>query len=399
MQVDSKYSPEHLDLLATNPSGIPFAQRVRRLALSPQLEQKVLEEQSRLPGQQADQNHKWGQLIVDEEKELATEVLLLRHRFTEQVFQERSFRQAALTIIQNIYLFQNRKIFFGTNSHDSSERERQEALQLFSGNPDKSSLPIAKSFQHLILARVWNRILNNLDSDDRHRKRFLDLQTVVEQLNTIRNIYMLLTGGLVRKLATRINTIYKESVTEEDAIQIGSLGIARAAYRYHQSSGVRFSTYASNWIFKEIQRQSLQGRLIRLSSNIVEQYVKAAKNQDSNQLNQVIEKIKQATITGEDFMESDHKFPSLQQWSPYPQPVSQLEAKEQSCSLRQAIDQLLSTKSGDIIKRRYGLPPYEGQEQSTISISQEYRVTRGAIYQLEQTALKKLNRHFTTKLE
>ncbi|WP_228857221.1 sigma factor-like helix-turn-helix DNA-binding protein [Desulfomarina profundi] len=57
----------------------------------------------------------------------------------------------------------------------------------------------------------------------------------------------------------------------------------------------------------------------------------------------------------------------------------------------QAIDKTLNEKSGDILKRRYGLPPYQNREQSVMKISKIYGVTRGAIYQLEQTALKKLS--------
>lgn len=94
---------------------------------------------------------------------------------------------------------------------------------------------------------------------------FADLTNVVEKLNTLRNIYMLLTTNLVKKLTFRINKLYSNSIATEDACQIGSFGVARAAYRYHPSVGVRFSTYASHWIKKEIQRQALEGRLIRIS--------------------------------------------------------------------------------------------------------------------------------------
>lgn len=59
---------------------------------------------------------------------------------------------------------------------------------------------------------------------------------------------------------------------------------------------------------------------------------------------------------------------------------------------------VLSTKSADIIKSRYGLPPYRGKEQSIIAISKIYEVTRGRIYQLEQTALKKLTCHLEPEL-
>jgi RNA polymerase sigma factor (sigma-70 family) len=397
MQDRQKSSPERIDLLATTPSLVPFSIRVQELILGPSLEQKVLQQDGRLPDKRHSTPIRFGHLTTEEEKELATEVLLLRHRFTEMVLNSRKFKQAALTIIQNIYLFRNRKIFFGTLSSASSEEERQEALLLFSANPARTSLPLAKTFQHLILARVWNRILSSSTETELQEPHFIKLHTIVEKLNTIRNIYILLTMGLVKKLATRINHIYKESVTYEDAIQIGSFGIARAAYRYHQSSGIRFSTFAANWVFKEIQRQSLDGRLIRLSTNIVEQYTRAVKNDDTASLCVFLTHIKHATTAEDDILERDLSIP-LPGLNPYISPLTEnFECRELHATLLRAIDQLLSDKCGDIIKRRYGFPPYQGREQSVISISKVYNVTRGSIYQLEQTALKKLHYHLESK--
>jgi RNA polymerase sigma factor (sigma-70 family) len=385
--------PELIDLLATTPSTIPFANRVQELDLSPHLERKVLLQEGKLPTPAQSMPEASIQLTAGDEKELATEMLLLRHRFTELVLNSRKFRQAALTIVQNIYLFQNRKIFFGTLSSTSSENERQEALILFSSTPSNTSITLAKTFQHLILARVWNRILCNSTNADVQEQQFIELHNIVEKLNTIRNIYILLTTGLIKKLVARINDIYKESVTFEDAIQIGSFGIARAAYRYHQSSGVRFSTFAANWVFKEIQRQSLNGRLIRLSSNTVEQYSRALKTEDSENLGKYTTRIQNATITDDEILD-DSLSTSCSNVTPENNSlVSNIESDELKTTLLHAIDNLLSEKSGEIIRRRYGLPPYQDKEQSVISISKAYGVTRGSIYQLEQSALKKLNGH------
>ena len=380
-----KASPEVVDLLASTPSRLPFATRVQELILSPSLEQKVLRNEGGLRLHIHTLPKDCRHLTIADEKELATEMLLLRHRFTELVFNSCKFRQAALTIIQNIYLFRNRKIFFGTPNSISSEEERQLALHLFSTNPAKISISLAKTFQHLILARVWHRILCQTTDTDRQHQQFAELHAIVEKLNTIRNIYILLTTGLVKKLAGRINAIYKESVTFEDAIQIGSFGIARAAYRYHQSLGIRFSTYAANWVFKEIQRQSLDGRLIRISSNTIEQYSKAAKNSETENMSKFQTKIEHATTTREDSsFEAGPDFTSF---------TIDYESRELRSTLLQAINFMLSDKCSDIIKRRYGLPPYQDQEQSVIDISRVYGVTRGSIYQLEQTALKKLHCH------
>lgn len=387
-------SPEVIDLLAITPSKVSFALRVQDLGLSKALQQKVLEQEERLLWCRPGEKNNTLYLSLADEKELATEMLLLRHRFTELVFNSGKFRQAALSIIQNIYLFQNRKIFFGSTDALSGEQERQQALDLFSGGPGERSLPLAKTFQHLILARVWNRIVGQAtESALQEGGQFIEIQKIVEKLNTIRNIYILLTTGLVRKLAARINAMYKESVTFEDAVQIGSFGVARAAYRYHQSTGIRFSTYAANWVFKEIQRQSLQGRLIRVSTNSVEKYSRAAKSGQTADIEKYLNRLEQATTVGEDNFSGDVSTPSYASPPDLQQPTADLEAREMRAILLQAIDLLLSDKSADIIRRRYGFPPYQDQEQSVIAISRVYGVTRSSVYQMEQTALQRLHRH------
>ncbi len=382
--------PELLDLLPTTRSTVPFAVRVRRLQLSPDLEIKIVRQDGWLIG--GSPSEKAAALTIDDEKELATEMLRYRHLFTEALLTSPRFRQAALTVLQNIYLFRNRKIFFGTTAA-STESERQEALRLFSANPHHTALPLTRTFQHLIIARVWRRIIGQATDSELRDPRFVALHEVVEKLNTLRNVYMLLTTGLVKKLATHTNAIYKESVSYDDAVQIGGIGIARAAYRYHQSSGVRFSTFAAHWVSREIQRQALAGRLIRVSTSTVEGYARAARKEDPADLGKFTAIIENATTLDETQV-GEYATLSLSELSAPPaSPFGVLEAWQLRELLRAAIARVLSKRSGDILRRRFGLPPYQGKEQSILAISQAYRVTRSSIYQREQTALKKLQRH------
>jgi len=387
----SSSAPELIDLLATIPSRTSFADRLRSLALSGPLEEKILFENNFLTGL-TDQNRKNAVLTVDNEKELACEVLRQRHLFTEYLLTTQHFRQAALTVVQNIYLFSNRKIFF-SSEETSTENERREALLLFSSGSSRSSIPLAKTLQHLIIARIWNRILARARQEDLTDTHFLALAAVVEKLNTLRNIYVLLTTGLVKKLAAQINSLYKQSVTYEDAVQIGAIGIARAAYRYHPSRGVRFSTFAAHWVFREIQQQALSGRLLRISSNTVEALSKAGKSKDETKLNKFKKIVESTTPVDGDWCETFDIEAYYQQATHPPSPADNCEAGQRHHLLLQSIDHLLCRKSGDIIKRRYGLPPYQGRQQSIIAISREYQVTRGSIYQREQAALKKLKHH------
>jgi len=375
-----------IDLLRTNPTTVPFQQRVDELQLSSTLAEKITGCLEKTASSTHDRGRQTN-LTEQEEKELATEVLLLRHRFTEIVITSRIFRQAVLTIIQNIYLFKHRKIFFSTTAPDTTT-ERQEALMLLSDWKPGNSIALSKTFQHLIIARVWNRIVSQSTEPERNRSAFIELHAVVEKLNTIRNIYMLLSAGLVKNLIRNINHIYRQSTPPEDAVQIGNFGIARAAYRYHPSIGVRFSTYAARWVQKEIQRQSLENRLIRISSNIVENYAKAAKTGDTDCLKKSAVIFARTSICNTDQKADGNREPHS---SLVLSPETLAENKQMSRLLEDAIDKTLSQKSADIIKRRYGLSPYV-QEQSVIEIGATYGVTRSNIYQLEQTALKKLRK-------
>jgi RNA polymerase sigma factor (sigma-70 family) len=374
-----------VDLLRTAPSQLPFSARVRKIGLSKCLEQKILAADYCASSPPPAYNR----LLESDEKELAGEVLLRRHLFTRCVFENNCFRQATLTIIQNIYLFRHRRIFFGTAADDLGDHERQQALLLFSRSPQETTIPLAKTFQHLILARVWHRIISQASDSFLESRPFLELHDIVEQLNTLRNIYMLLSHGIVGKMTSRINTVYQQSITPEDARQIGSFGIARAAYRYHPSSGLRFSTYASHWILKEIQRQALQGRLIRISANLVEKISNEAQNRPS-QHNLAFEQLCRSTTQLSDFPEG------LRQTTlpaSLDGPVGHLEKQETKALLLDAITKVLSAKSGDIIMRRYGLGQYSGNEQSVIQIAELYGVTRSSIYQIEQTALPRLKKY------
>lgn len=383
-------TPEVIDLLPTNPSLTSFLQRVKELGLSINLENKIgilhrsSQPERRVHGHQLI-------LTVPEEHELATEVLLLRHQFTECVAANSLFRQAALTIIQNIYLFKNRKIFF--NSEEGSlEQERQKALSLL-GNINVDSIPLCLTFQHLVIARIWHRILHKLPEQETELKPFQELHNIVERLNTLRNIYIIATTGLVRKLAAHIGDIYRQSVTYEDAIQIGSIGIARAAYRYHPSTGVRFSTFASKWVYSEIQRQALKGRLIKVSASNVELLSKSLREGDSDKIQKYSDLIRTRTPEHSEQIpyspllnktESDNRSPS-----------QAIEYREMCSLILHTVSKVLSDKSGDIIRRRFGLPPYGGEPQSVISISKTYGVTRSSIYQQENSALKKLRNHLS----
>ncbi len=371
-----------IDILRTTPSPLSFSERVAALQLSSSLQKKIINKINNT----SPHSLKTSKLSQNDEKELATEVLLRRHAFTCTVFKNKFFRQAAITIIQNIYLFQKRRIFFGSDSSTTSEQQRQEALLLFTSSPKQKSVPLAKTFQHLILARVWDRIITTSSDSFLSSPAFRQLHDIVEELNTLRNIYMLFSINLVSNLTQKTSKIYMQSITREDAVQIGSFGVARAAYRYSPGYGIRFSTYAARWIKKEIQRQALDGRLIRLPSCTIEKYAQMSSEKTSSCNEETHQQLYNATP--QLFSSIDHNEPHAT--TSNDQSLEQsIEKKELHASLRTAIEKL-PEKHQDLIFRRYGIGPFLGKKQSVIEISRHYGVTRSSIYQQEQTSLKKL---------
>lgn len=376
-----------VDLLCTTPSSVSFPDRIRRLQLSETLERTILgcHGDSVRFGQPAVGNFR--RLSSADEEELATEVLRCRYRFTQCVLKNETFRQTALTVIQNIYLFRDRHIFFRPS--ESSEEERQQALELFSTRGGHYGLSIDQTLQHPVLARVWARIVGRGEVFRFSDPAFLGLHAIIEKLNTLRNIYMLFFSAFVRKIAAKVSPVYRQSIAFEDAIQIGSFGIARAAYRYHPSCGLRFSTYAVNWIFKELQRQALEGRLVRISANVVEHYSRACRNSGEDKPVPDTAVITDAVPVADEqwtvCREEEHTAMKAS-------PENLVEERQRQHLALRDLETKLSPRSADILKRRFGLAPYNGVSQSIVSIAGVYGLTRGRVYQLEQEALNRLRR-------
>lgn len=383
----SLYSKQQLnivDLLCTFPSGKSFDDRVKHLQLPREFEEKVIECHTRAAGT-TNPAHLNISLTREEEVILAGKVLFYRHQFTTSLLKTQLFRQAAITVIQNIYLFRNRHIFFEP-PEKNTEAERTLALNLFSGACQydlKRPLPIELSLRHPPLARIWSRILHTAKESDLHGEPFKNLHGSVESLNTLRNIYMMFSSRLIMKLAGKVNPVYKQSVSYEDRVQIGFFGIARAAYRYHPSCGTRFSTYAGRWFFKEVQRQALNSRLIHLSVNKVEQYAQSQRTGTTGpDLSDALLALDQDV--GELPANHDDRNHLLD-------PEQKSEQKDEIDRMLSILESKLPKRSEDVIRRRYGLQPYS-TPQSIIDIAKSYNVTRGRIYQIEEEAYTTLRK-------
>lgn len=73
-------------------------------------------------------------------------------------------------------------------------------------------------------------------------------------------------GGLVKSVAVRLSQVYGEEV--EDLIQIGYIGLIKAAERFDESRGLAFSTYAVPMITGEIRSQMRDNGAIKVSRGL-----------------------------------------------------------------------------------------------------------------------------------
>ena len=72
--------------------------------------------------------------------------------------------------------------------------------------------------------------------------------------------------GLVRSVAQRLSLIYGEEL--EDLMQIGYIGLLKAAERFEPERGFRFSTYAVPLIAGEIRSQMRDGGRVKVSREL-----------------------------------------------------------------------------------------------------------------------------------
>lgn len=73
-------------------------------------------------------------------------------------------------------------------------------------------------------------------------------------------------SGLVRMVAGRLAKTYGESV--EDLMQIGYIGLIKAAHRFEPERGLQFSTYAVPMIAGEIKSQIRSHGLVKMSRSL-----------------------------------------------------------------------------------------------------------------------------------
>ena len=211
--------------------------------------------------------------------------------------------------------------------------------------------------------------------------------------------------------------VHMKSLTREDLMQEGVIGLHRAVERFDPTVGTQFSTYAMFWIRHAIRRAiSDKDRTIRMPVWAQDLLYRVRRTQKALtterggapvSLSEVAEQLREdpaklqfiqdmskvpLALDGPASNDSDDLRSSTIADSK-PAPEELLLARERAVAARDAIE-WLSKKEGKILSMRCGL---DGEEERTLEeIGQIYRLSRERIRQLQEQALGRL-RHPTPR--
>ena len=169
----------------------------------------------------------------------------------------------------------------------------------------------------------------------------------------------------LRLVAHIIKKYYTQADNQDDLISIGTIGLIKAVNTFRSDKNIRLATYASRCIENEIlmyfrSQRKLQGE-VSLSDTI-----ETDGSGDSLYLLDV--------VGTDDTMLSD------------------LQDKENCLMVRRAVQECLTEREADIIRRRYGLDGFTPQTQRQVAA--HYGISRSYVSRLEKRALEKLEQAF-----
>ena len=201
------------------------------------------------------------------------------------------------------------------------------------------------------------------------------------------------------------------SLSFEDLIQEGNIGLMRAVDTYDVSKGFRFSTYAMYWIKQAISRAMLnQGRAIRVPVNVLEfksKYNKAIKalSEDLGReptteevakfMGEKVENIKKMETLIKDPVslstslndEDDGTLEDLIADPNQDRPDDRIDNEFRAKAIA-AVLETLDVREKDIIIARFGLN--STRAKTLDELAADYKLTKERIRQIEQKALRKL---------
>ena len=222
--------------------------------------------------------------------------------------------------------------------------------------------------------------------------------------------------GLVKQYAKKYFG-KSQTLTEEELIQEGMLGMLKAAEKFNFDKGTQFSTYATWWIFQSISRAIMDtGTIVRLPVHIYETILKARRISNyfylqgkdfSERVELVSEEMELSVamvkylfqlydnfITCKSLDEPVGEEKDTPRIDFLPDDKNIFEKPEDatiSILLKEQISEVLSTltpREQKVLKLRFGLE--DGKDRTLEEVGTFFNVTRERIRQIELKALKKL---------